>query len=333
MVHYDRTNDPVFLDVPTAHRLALPVLGFDVEFTSNSSDVIEAVEESFGRWLALRDRADLITRRDVRLRIVVHPGTEGSTDHAPIAYRQPDAGRLLITTPGSVALADRERLDAAAFVTPDLVADRRHFQYGVVEALTLFLLTGLDRHPVHAATVRRNGTAAVLVGASGTGKSTLAYAAARQGFDVLGEDVAYVQLAPAFRVWALPGRVHLPAEGARHFDDIGGAPTLLANGKRKVAVDAQRSAELPVADRAVVCLLARNGAAARLEPVSPDTVAAALTDGVEDGFSGYTETAGPAARALAKGGAYRLELSTDPAEAVALLSDLFDRLAAGSSFV
>ena len=77
----------------------------------------------------------------------------------------------------------------------------------------------------------------MLAGASSSGKSTLAYAASRDGLRVLGEGVAYVQLLPALRVWAMPGRFLLPPDMAAHFPELRGKPaTVQASGKHKIAV-------------------------------------------------------------------------------------------------
>jgi hypothetical protein len=208
------------------------------------------------------------------------------------------------------------------------VADGAHFRYGVVQALTLMLLTGRDRHPVHAATVARDGVALLLVGRSATGKSAVSYAAARAGFAVMGEDVAYAQLRPELRVWALPGRIHLSEDAPRHFPELGDqVATLQANGKTKFAIEPHGDANVPlVAFQARVCLLTRDGGSARLESVGPEEIRSALTQQVESGFDRYGDDIDAATAKLAHPGGWRLHLSSDPAESVPFLREMFDAI-------
>jgi hypothetical protein len=61
------------------------------------------------------------------------------------------------------------------------------------------IITGLGRVApeldfVHAASISRNGRAVLLVGPSGSGKTTLSVAAAACGFELLGDDVACIDL-------------------------------------------------------------------------------------------------------------------------------------------
>jgi hypothetical protein len=315
-----------------AYRVELPVLGIPVRFESNSTQVIEEVRTTFGVWDRMRAHADLLETDVARVRLFVHEGEEEPGVHAPLHYRCPRPDRLVVSTRGSFGVAEIDRLESYAFVTPQLVADGAHFRYGVVQALTLMLLTGRDRHPVHAATVARDGVALLLVGRSATGKSTVSYAAARAGLAVMGEDVAYVQLRPELRVWALPGRIHLSEDAPQHFPELGDREaTLQANGKTKFAIDPHPEEDVPlVASQARVCLLSRDGGAVRLESIGPDEIQAALTERVESGFDRYADDIDAAAAKLAHPGGWRLHLSSDPAESVPLLQEMFDAIGNGA---
>ena len=284
-------------------------------------------------WRAVADRPELCSDVSVRVRLFVQEGDEGPYDHAPLQYRWPDPDRMLVSTPGSFGVAEVNRHEAYVFVTTSLVADKAHFQYGILEALALVLVTGADRHPVHASTVSREGIAVLLVGASSSGKSTLAYAASRDGLRVLGEDVAYVQLLPDLRVWAMPGRFLLPPDVAAHFPELRGKPaTLQARGKRKIAVASQLdgSPVVPVAERAGVCLLSPGADQVSLERVSPAVIEDALTTDLEEGFDRDLQTGVAAAARLARHGGWRLHLSRNPREGAALLHDVLNEVAAES---
>ena len=338
-VEFDPPSDPLFRNAELAYDVELPVLGIPVRFESNSRQVIDAVNRSFGVWSSLTSHPELLASDSARVRLIVHEGEEGPEQHAEVRYRCPSSDRLLLATRGSFGVAEagvgRNRLEAYAFVTPGLVADTAHFQYSFVEALTLMLITGRDRHPVHAATLARDGAALLLVGPTLAGKSTLSYAAHLSGVSVLGEDVAYVQLRGEFRVWAMPGRLHLPTDAAGHFPELSGrAATLQANGKEKIAIELPtggREDLIPVARRARVCLLSPGAAVARIETADRSEIRAALLDRLEPGFDLYPETDAPAADALAGEGGWRLHLSKDPHESVPLIQEMIDDLIASSS--
>ena len=167
-VEFDPPSDPLFRDAELAYDVELPVIGIPVRFESNSRQVIDAVIGSFGVWSSLKNHPELLASDSARVRLIAHEGEEGPEQHAEVRYRCPSPDRVLVATRGSFGVAEfgkgPDRLEAYAFVTPRLVADTAHFQYSFVEALTLVLLTGRDRHPIHAATLAREGAALLLVG-------------------------------------------------------------------------------------------------------------------------------------------------------------------------
>jgi hypothetical protein len=272
----------------------------------------------------------LIEEAGVRYRAQVEPGDEGEDEHAPILYRQPDAARVVLRTPGSVGIADAGLRDIILYTTTTLVADRQHFRYGVLEALTLAVLTRLDRQPLHAACITRGDVALLLTGRSGAGKSTLAFAAASAGFRVLSEDYVNIQMEPRLRVWGMPGYLHLPMEAARHFPALSTArPTLMANGKHKIAIsllDLGALPPLPVAQRAGICVLQAGEAGPELETLDAEALEHAMTDRLDPGFDVFAETIRDAIRLLAGHGGWKLRLGDDPAAAMPLIEEMFDVL-------
>lgn len=312
------------------HALVLPVLGIPVRFELDDGAVAEIAEASFGGWRVLESTPHLIAAEDVVVRVTIIEGDEGGRGHAPLRYFLPDRARVLIATPGSSAVVDGLRRETILHVTRDLVGDREHFRYGVLEAGTLALLAQLDRIPVHAAAIVRGEVALLLAAPSGVGKSTLAYAAARAGLAVLAEDLVYVQTRPELRVWGLPGWLHLPDGAAAHFPELSEARAmLLANGKRKIAVRTAALGalpRLPVARRAGVCLLRRDGGATSVAPIAPEVVAAELGRTPEPGFDTYAEDAGAPVRQLAAQGGWLLNIGSPPADIVPLLHRMFDEL-------
>ncbi len=172
----------------------------------------------------------------------------------------------------------------------------------------------------------------MLAGRTGTGKSTLAYAAAKAGLHPLSDDMVFVQLTPTFRVWGMPGRVHLLERAREHFPELANTGiSVLASGKEKMVVDvggAPGAAEPPVVERAGVCLLRRTAGAASLEQLASSEVRAALLADLEGGFRFFRDTIEPRLAALCDGTGWRLNLSGNPADAVPYLQAMLDELEA-----
>ena len=132
---------------------------------------MEAVDEAFGAGRSAE--TDPAGRAEpVRVRIRLASGDERA-DGRP-RLRQRWAGeRMWVRAGESRGVADIARRTAFARVTPALVRDREHFRYGVLEALTLWMLTALDRQPLHAAALERDGARAA------ASRGTAAWARAR----------------------------------------------------------------------------------------------------------------------------------------------------------
>jgi hypothetical protein len=321
VVDFVAATDPLLRNPPLPHVVELAVLGIAARFETNSRYMLGLVMESFGI-----DGQHPASRQGARvwIRIVVREGSEpGSPDehgHAPVRHICPDAIRLIVHTPGSVAVSDPALREAVAYVSTALAADRAHFRAAVLEAITFSLLTHLDRHPVHAAAVARGGRAVLMAGPSGSGKSTLSYAASQAGLRLLSDDRVWVQLVPRLGVWGWPRGVRLLPNAASGFPELSHHAPSWVDGKQKLEVglgDPAGAAE-PVRDVAV-CVLERGDGTASLQPIDARTLAEALTRRVDAGFDRYPERQRAVVSALAARGGWRLCLSADPREAMPLL--------------
>lgn len=298
-------TDPLLRDVRFEHRVVLPVLGLATSFESNSEALMDLVDEAFGGWRAVEP---LVPTDDdpFRVRLAVVEGAEQGPQPPEIRHLAPDATRIILQSPGSFAVSDPLRREVVGYVTTALLAERDLFRTAFLEAATLALLSHFDRHPIHAAAIARNGRAVLLTGPSGAGKSTLAHRADTAGFDVLGEDHAWVQLEPKCRVWGWPGYARL-----------------LTSDREKTVSTLRGRDRLAcyVADVPTVCVLDR-GSRASLERVDGRTVIDALTCGVAPGFDRFPTRNAAVANVLAASGGWRLTLSTDPDDALPLLDEM-----------
>lgn len=110
------------------------------------------------------------------------------------------------------------------------------------------LLGRRQRHVVHGALVRRRQQAVLILGDSGSGKSTAAFAAAAAGWEVLADDLSVLERRGSEVVaWGFPKPLHVPGE---LLDDVPpDAEPIPDDRRRRVAFPApvsQASTECPV---------------------------------------------------------------------------------------
>jgi hypothetical protein len=304
------------------HQLALPVLGIDTRFESNSADVLTLVEVAFGRWRELsaseRSPAD-----SARIRVLVNHGSEQTTGRSPISYVSPSENRVIIESRGSIGFVDAARRESIAYVTSELVGDRDHFRVAVLEAMTFALLACFDRHPIHAAAITTGERTVLLAGPSGSGKSTLAYLAHSAGIDVLSDDHVWVQLEPDCRIWGSAPHARLLEDALTHFPEV----TRLegASQRQKIAVQLppRNDEHRLVAYGPVVCVLAR-GTSATLEALTSAEIAVELERQLTPGFDRFPVRQAGVVREIAKHGGWRLTLSANPRDALPLFLRMLD---------
>ncbi|HET9984427.1 MAG TPA: hypothetical protein VFQ38_12595 [Longimicrobiales bacterium] len=301
--------------------LELPLLGLPVRFEAEDPAALDAVLAAYGEWRGLAAHPHLVPAPgeapSARVRLRLRPPPPGGP---PLEDAPPQVAvtgsRLLLAAPGARAEAELATSEASAVLDPRILADPARLRADVLDTLLLFLLTRRDRQPLHAAAVVHAGTAAVLAGPGGTGKSSLAWAAARAGLRVLSDDAVYLQLQPRLRVWGFDTPLHLLPDAAGPIPE--GVPLRERGGRLKAAIPLPRDgSEPPVVERAVLCLLEPGGRRVSLQRIDPDGAIALLAESWEPGFDVFRDTLLPPLRALARAGAWRLRLSADPDEAIA----------------
>lgn len=257
------------------------------------------------------------TARLLRLKLVLGRGQCGTGD----SEVRVEGHRLLVNGRGVQAWADAASGSAECMMADDSRLDREALREEVLDPLILFLITRSGRTPIHASGFIAGGLAVLLAGSSGIGKSCLALAAHEAGFRLLSDDTVYVQLQPALRIWGIPRPIHLfPADvpiGA-------GNAVRVRSGKLKHAVPVGAASEAATARDAALCVLSR-GAEVSLERISREEAMRALGE-FEPGFDLLQTDIEVALEALARTGAWRLTLSSNPAEAISLLCENLCRL-------
>jgi hypothetical protein len=258
-----------------------------------------------------------------RLRVVVDAHVPAHPPGAP-RVNLPDPDRLVLRWEGCVAEADAALGSAHARVSPSCLASA-DFGETVLEHLALFLVTRLDRTPVHAAALVHGDRAFVLAGPSGVGKSSLSYAAVARGWRVLSEDAVFVQRVGGLRLWGRPRALHLSPTAVLLFPELASvAPTLRPDGRTKVRVPLLGSAraEVPWTGASVLCFLSAEPGAVPLDPLSPASARAEMRATLQGGFHRFADHLDACVDAVSSGGCWRVGRDGSPDGVVRRLEGL-----------
>jgi hypothetical protein len=176
---------------PLRARTKLPLqaryrpLGFALDLQTNSAGVLQAAAES---WPGTAR-----TFMEPPLQLSIGVAGEGCAIETPApAFRS--RGHLLSIMSGveDFLVCDLRTGSGFGWIRPSTLSDTAFFRYHFLEAAALTLLEQLHFAPVHGATVARSGCGVMLCGESFAGKSTLAYACARDGWTIVSDDASYL---------------------------------------------------------------------------------------------------------------------------------------------
>jgi hypothetical protein len=175
--------DPLLCKFELPLRALYHPLGFCVEITTNSPEVLEGAAESWGHFRKLSSEPP------VQLRIGVLGGGPAECPPAPVCRGHRNLF-IQIADAENYAVSDTRQRFAFAWLTPAAVKNRAYLRYHFLEGTSWSLLGPLYLSSVHGACVQRAGHGVLLCGDCGSGKSSLAYACARRGWTFLADDSA-----------------------------------------------------------------------------------------------------------------------------------------------
>jgi len=280
-------RDPLGRSLPAELVETFAALGATLRVETNSPEVLAACRLGFGRFGA--PSAARPGGAGLRLRLLVDPiFVETPPWPDPVFRRQGDIFYVSLGCQNT-AVADLASGFATGFLSSALARDTRLLRTVFLECLVLTLLTqgkGSTHSYVHASAVARGGRGLLFSGPSRSGKSTLAFACARRGFDVVTDDVAYLVEDEELTAWGRPWRLRFLPECRGLYPELAtSSPHLRLDGNDCLELDVEgffpgraRTRCRPEA----LFFLERSAGAARCEPVERDRALALLSRDLVD---------------------------------------------------
>jgi hypothetical protein len=214
-------------------------MGSKLRLETNSREILEACRTSFGRYGIPAPGSGAAS---VVVRLFVDPTfTDGPPWPDPVFRGQEEifyisAGRQ------NIAVALLESGFATGFIAPEMARDAVFLRNTFLECLVLTMLTHgkLAAYTyAHASAVTLGNKGLLFCGPSQAGKSTLAYACARRGFQVVSDDVVYLRDGEeGLTVWGKPWHLRLLQDCTRFFPELEiGGSHLRFDGKDCLEID------------------------------------------------------------------------------------------------
>lgn len=267
--------DPLNASVPLPHHHVLFPYGFPVQIKSNEPAIIRAAEQS---WAAFPPRF-----RETPLQIRLLVSGPRATRRPPLPVLSAQANLLAIVADSrNFACCDLSSGFGFASLSKAALVHRDYLRHHFLESMVYSLLDAQHLVKVPAACVARNGCGVLLMGGSGAGKSSLAYACARRGWTYISDDGAsLVRRRPGRQVLGNPQTFHFQPGVTALFPGLRGRAKL-RDGKPTIEVRTEALPHLLTATGctvdAIVFLDRRDQPAgpARLIPLSEEECLRAL---------------------------------------------------------
>lgn len=218
--------DPLCASTPLPYRGVLFPYGFPAVIKTNDPGVVRNAELSWGAYTKRFREAP------IELRIVV---SECASKLPPPPVFRAQANLLTLVSDGdNYGCCDLVSGFGFANVTKAVVAHEDFFRYHFLEGMIYTLLDTKHLATVHAACVARNECGVLLVGKSGAGKSSFAYACGRRGWTYISDDASSLVIRRKNRTVVgnprtfrfRPSVADLFPELQGHVKDRNGKPTL-----------------------------------------------------------------------------------------------------------
>ena len=178
-------GDPTLSATPLPLQRTFYPLGFPVTISTNSEQVMEAAELSWGCF------EKLFSIKQIAISIGVTNGGSSTCPPAPVCRMR---GHLLsnIADGENFAISDFSEGFSLVWVNQATLEHASYFRYFILESTAMGQIANRHAWGIHAACVDLDGAGLLLCGDSGAGKSTLSYGCARAGWTFVTDDGSYL---------------------------------------------------------------------------------------------------------------------------------------------
>ncbi len=223
--------DPYLQFVEMPFSAVFYPLGFPVRVTSNSAEVLEAAEESWG------DFRQAIDMPPILIKFGVMEGGGRECPPIPVSRAQQNI-MVRIADAANFYIVDLLQGFSFGWLNGAVLSHRSYLRYHILEAAALSHIANRYTAPVHAACVDWQGRGVLLCGDSGAGKSSLAFACARAGWTYVTDDASFLLHGESGR--RIHGNCHmirLRPSAAELFGEVARRPiTPRATGKPSIEI-------------------------------------------------------------------------------------------------
>jgi hypothetical protein len=316
-------DDPVLLGAFADRVLELEALGYQITVETNDERVERVARQSFG---ARQPHTDADS--PIHLRLLVHDVAEDSewTSMQPVLRGHGDYFYLAASR-ASVVSGDCRSGFAFGFISDRQAAHEEHLRSTMMQAPVLWMGSNRSLSAMHCAVVTLNGKSIMLRGRPNAGKTTLAYAALRQGFSLLCEDVGYAfPTSESIELRGIPWLLYLKPDAVRFFPELDGLDALERyNGEKKILVHVGERFPKQVVDTVppgpVVFVERSPSGTNTLHPIDEEE-ALELFESTRIAMEHRTADGIDIWGLIIEHGAYRFEVGPDPLAAAKVLRDL-----------
>jgi len=202
----------------------LQLLGYAVEFVSTEHQLIETVSQCY----PMADSNSQLCQIRIKLQ-----SSRAKQNLNSIRFRLSN-GMLVGKNGASFCFADRSTMSGHLRLCNQIQQNHYLLRHQFINAVCYFLLSYQFVTPLHCCAFTINSHTFVCLGQSGAGKSNLAMAAVKHGYELISEDLAFIG---QNRLFADCREIHLLADSAKRFCELEQLKISLShNGKSKYIV-------------------------------------------------------------------------------------------------
>jgi hypothetical protein len=243
--HWNADADPLRATLPLPFQHVLFPFGFSLQIKTNDAAVIRLAEQSWGGFQQrFRDTP-------IEVRFLVFDILTRRRPPSP-CFRAQSNLLTIAADAHNFACCDLTGGFGFACVTRGAVANRDYVRYHFLEAMAYILLDTQHLVALHAACLTRYGYGFLFVGASGAGKSSLAYACMCRGWTYVSDDASsLLRRRPGRTIVGNPNSFRFRPAAAALFPELQG-PIKVRNGKPTVEIRTEHLREPKLATECTV---------------------------------------------------------------------------------